>query len=391
MFAGKKVSFNSKKQMRAFEKSNPSNNVVQDFSMDMENGNGEDEDNLEGSDDMLDLDDEDDEHSSSSASSDDEAGLNFGLDEDEEDELDSLSPEEQLRILMAPVEDGDELSSDEEISSSEEDDDANAIIDAEEEAKEFDTLSCSSSDDDHKLSTPLKATKRNLLADEEEENLKGKSKFQKQQEKLKKEIEKLEQGSIGERPWMLKGEVDSTVRPVNSLLEEFVDFEHTSKPAPILTEELANSLDELIKQRIRDSAFDDVDRRDERLKQQRQLMMNRRKTEDETENGAHNDNAESSTTTERKNLSQVYEEEYEVRREELKKANATPEELKILSNASKDPKVQKAHSEITALFTKLCRKIDSLSNFKFSPPTYQSSDLQITPLSKAKEKEKYKK
>lgn len=357
MFSEKKVSFNNKKQMRAFEKTNPSNNKVDDFSMDM------DENSYNSMDSMDDEDDNDD------LSSDEDDDFEFGLDDDEEEELDSLSPEEQLRILMAPVDESEEGedASDDVSSPSEDDNDHN-------DDDEFD----SSSDD---LPIPKK---KNLLAEDDDEEMGGrnKSKFQKQQEKLKKEIQKLEEGSIGDKPWMLKGEVDSSVRPMNSLLEEFVDFEHTSKPAPILTEELANSLDELIKQRIRDSSFDDVDRRDERLKQQRQLMMNKRE-QDEDISSSNNDGED------RKNLSQVYEDEYDARRQALKRANSTPEELKILSNASKDPKVQKAHSEITTLFTKLCRKIDSLSSFKFSPPTYQSSDLQITPLSKGKEKEKY--
>ncbi len=44
-------------------------------------------------------------------------------------------------------------------------------------------------------------------------------------------------------------------RPLNSLLEASLDFEHSSKPKPIITEEVTNELEDLIKKRIRDVSY----------------------------------------------------------------------------------------------------------------------------------------
>ena len=44
----------------------------------------------------------------------------------------------------------------------------------------------------------------------------------------KDRIKKLEEANIAEKPWQLKGEVTSSKRPVNSLLEEHVTFDYTS-------------------------------------------------------------------------------------------------------------------------------------------------------------------
>lgn len=41
-------------------------------------------------------------------------------------------------------------------------------------------------------------------------------------------------------------------RPVNSLLEEDLEFERVVKPVPVVTEESVSSLEELIKMRILD-------------------------------------------------------------------------------------------------------------------------------------------
>lgn len=50
-------------------------------------------------------------------------------------------------------------------------------------------------------------------------------------------------------------------RPVNSLLEEYVEFDHGSKPVPVITQASTRSLEDIIKRRIKDEAFDDVVRK----------------------------------------------------------------------------------------------------------------------------------
>jgi U3 small nucleolar RNA-associated protein MPP10 len=48
-------------------------------------------------------------------------------------------------------------------------------------------------------------------------------------QKLKDQIAKLEQHNVSDKPWMLKGEISSSERPKNSLLEVALDYDHTAK------------------------------------------------------------------------------------------------------------------------------------------------------------------
>lgn len=45
---------------------------------------------------------------------------------------------------------------------------------------------------------------------------------------LKEKIDKLEKANLAKKPWQMSGETGGNVRPVNSLLEEDVSFDHTT-------------------------------------------------------------------------------------------------------------------------------------------------------------------
>jgi len=64
------------------------------------------------------------------------------------------------------------------------------------------------------------------------------SAHERQQERMRTKLTKLEQQQLAEKPWQLTGEVNAQKRPKNSLLEADLDFEQGSKAAPVITEEV---------------------------------------------------------------------------------------------------------------------------------------------------------
>jgi len=87
------------------------------------------------------------------------------------------------------------------------------------------------------------------------------SAHQRRQAKLLEEIRKLEAAAVKEKDWAMSGEASGAARPMNSLLEEDLDFEHVGKPVPVITQEVSESIEEMVKRRILDQQFDEVARR----------------------------------------------------------------------------------------------------------------------------------
>jgi len=55
----------------------------------------------------------------------------------------------------------------------------------------------------------------------------------------------------------MQGEVMAKERPVNSLLQEHLDFNTATKLPPVITKEKSDNIEAIIKQRILDELFDD--------------------------------------------------------------------------------------------------------------------------------------
>ena len=87
------------------------------------------------------------------------------------------------------------------------------------------------------------------------------SSHQKRQAALTAEIRRLEAASVAKRDWTLSGEARAADRPINSLLEEDLDFERAGKPIPVITQEVSEDIEALIKRRIIAREFDEVVRR----------------------------------------------------------------------------------------------------------------------------------
>lgn len=162
----------------------------------------------------------------------------------------------------------------------------------------------------------------------------GYTAFQRRAKKVKEQIGKLEEANVAEKPWMLKGEINSKQRPVNSLLEAELDYETTSKATPVITEEVARGLEEIIKKRIVDESYDDVIRKkmeldDKGFKARFELDQEKSKV----------------------GLGEIYEQEY----------------LQKVMGAEKEDPLKEKHDEIDKIFRSVCAKLDALSNFNFTP------------------------
>ena len=159
--------------------------------------------------------------------------------------------------------------------------------------------------------------------------------------KLLKQTEELEKDMLAEKPWHMTGETGGSARPVNSLLDATPEFEIATKRAPIITVEHTENLEEIIKRRILNEDWDDVIPRE---------------LPDVAWNKKRGELPEVSQEKSKLSLGALYEREY------LKKAVGYDAEA-----AEKQTEEEKAKSEMKALFARLCSKLDSLSNYHFTP------------------------
>ncbi|CAH2060455.1 unnamed protein product, partial [Iphiclides podalirius] len=179
---------------------------------------------------------------------------------------------------------------------------------------------------------------KNKFNDEEK-----KSEFEKRQERLKQQISKLEEKTLKEAPWQLKGEVDASTRPQNSLLQEVVDFDLTTRPPPIITEQTTYTLEDIIMRRVKDKAWDDVVKKEKPVDDQ--LAFRKPEVLDHSKS--------------KLSLAQVYEAEY------LKQKQA-------LTGDNEDEKEPEAHTELRNAMSQLFSKLDALCHYHYTPKPPQA-------------------
>ncbi|KHG01060.1 U3 small nucleolar ribonucleoprotein MPP10 [Gossypium arboreum] len=172
----------------------------------------------------------------------------------------------------------------------------------------------------------------------------GPSKHEKELDKLRSKIEEMEKANLDPKVWTMRGEVTAAQRQKNSALEVDLDFEHNVRPAPVITEEVTASLEDLIKTRISEGLFDDVQKaRTSSSKAPREI-----KELDESKS--------------KKGLAEVYEEEFVQKTDPASALLTFSDELK---------------KEASMLFKKLCLKLDALSHFHFTPkPVVEDMSIQ---------------
>jgi len=156
---------------------------------------------------------------------------------------------------------------------------------------------------------------------------------------LKEQIAALEAESVAPKKWTLVGEVSARNRPQNSLLEEDVDFERAMKSVPVVTEEVVQELEEVIKSRILANNFDDVVRR--RPLDEKPFLPSKLIHLQDTKSA--------------QSLAEIYEDEYSAAR------NGG------VAGEDRDGKLKKEHEEIEKQWEKICAKLDALCNAHFTP------------------------
>jgi U3 small nucleolar RNA-associated protein MPP10 len=209
----------------------------------------------------------------------------------------------------------------------------------------------------------MSAVHRDLFEEEDEEESEGeltdldpsdpksrRSTHERRQAKLAEEIRRLEAANVAKRQWQLSGEARANDRPINSLLEEDLDFERAGKPVPVITEEVREELDALIKRRILAEEFDEV---------------RRRRPDDLATGSVRRGRFELDDTKSGKGLAEIYEEEH------LRQTDANFVD-------ARDEKLKKEHAEIEALWKSIRGKLDSLSSWHYRPkPAAPNLEIRV--------------
>ncbi|ROT41402.1 U3 small nucleolar ribonucleo protein complex, subunit Mpp10p [Sodiomyces alkalinus F11] len=167
------------------------------------------------------------------------------------------------------------------------------------------------------------------------------SAHERRQAKLAEEIRQLEAAAVAKREWTLSGEASAVDRPVNSLLQQDLDFEHGGKPVPVITTEVTDSIEDLIKRRILAQDFDEV--------------LRRRPDAPALSSGTRRGLVELEDTKSSKGLADLYEEDYNKR--------ADPEGY--VSKA--DEQMRKEEAEIARMWKDLSATLDALSSWHYRP------------------------
>ncbi|KAL8948667.1 MAG: hypothetical protein Q9222_005164 [Ikaeria aurantiellina] len=167
------------------------------------------------------------------------------------------------------------------------------------------------------------------------------SNHERRQAKIVAEIRKLEAANVAKRDWTLSGEARAADRPMNSLLEEDLEFERAGKPVPVITNEVSEDIEALIKRRIISREFDEV--------------IRRRPGSLASSSTARRGRFELDDTKPQQSLAEIYEAEH------LKQVDPTGYIEK------RDAKLKKEHEAIEAMWADISNSLDTLSNWHYKP------------------------
>eukprot|EP00092_Neocalanus_flemingeri_P031592 GFUD01034310.1.p1 GENE.GFUD01034310.1~~GFUD01034310.1.p1 ORF type:complete len:666 (+),score=304.77 GFUD01034310.1:38-2035(+) len=201
-----------------------------------------------------------------------------------------------------------------------------------------------------------KSSHKLLPSSDEEDDGPVKSNHEVAQERLAKKISRLEENAVGAKPWQMGGEVAAPMRQENSLLAEHLEYDTAARHAPVVTEDVARRLEDIIRQRVKDKAWDDVERKvrpvEDPAEYKKKLVLDQEKS--------------------KLSLAQVYEEEF------MKLAeNATAKTPTIgLLDKEEEEETPTEVEEIKDMMSSLFRKLDSLTHMHYTPKQ-KSAELKI--------------
>lgn len=185
----------------------------------------------------------------------------------------------------------------------------------------------------------------------------SRSNHEKRQARLAEEIRKLEAANVAKRDWTLSGEARAADRPLNSLLEEDLDFERAGKPVPVITNDVSEDIEALIKRRIINREFDEVIRR-----RPGDLVTGA--------SAARRGRFELDDTKPQQSLAEMYEADH------MKRVDPAGYVDK------RDEKLKKEHAAIESLWADISAKLDSLSNWHYKPKPPQASFTVVSDVPK---------
>lgn len=178
----------------------------------------------------------------------------------------------------------------------------------------------------------------------------GRSTHEKQKAKIADEIRRLEMANVAKKEWMLAGEARAPQRPLNSLIEEDLEFERVGKPVPVVTNETSEEIEQLIKRRIIAREFDEVVRRLPDSIRQHDVSRGR---------------VEVDQTKPQQSLAELYENDH------LRATDPSYVD-------QKNEKLKKEHAEIAQLWKSTSSQLDALSNWHYKPSVPQPNINVIT-------------
>lgn len=213
-------------------------------------------------------------------------------------------------------------------------------------------------EEDEDLERAMRSVQNDLFPSEDEEDEEDeaapldpgdpksrRSTHERRQAALAEEIRKLEAENVSKRKWTLAGEARAGERPINSLLEEDLDFERIGKPVAPITQEVNDDIEAMIKRRILAREFDEVIRR--RPDSLLASTARRGKTDFEL-----------SDQKSAKGLADEYAEEH------LRRTDANFVDVK-------DERLKKEHKEIETMWKDVSAKLDALSSWHYKPKPVQ--------------------